>query len=568
MSITFDAAAILQRMAATTAREFSYQNRIPGDPLYGAFISPEHWLDESGHVGTTRLIVRWGYLALAQAQKLPGAPTIPAFATLLERLESAVDYLLRVQRPSGLIDLRNTNYESGPDTAFALQLICAFIERARSTLELADIVAKLTLFAQRATVGIMESGFHTPNHRWVIVGALALAQAVLPDHPNTTPTINLYLAEGLDIDADGAYLERSIGVYDAVTARSLLFYVENTADSAATMPVLAAVERNLAFDLHLLHADGTAETGLSVRQDYGQRNVPTPLIANYLNVGLLLGRQDFIAAAAFLYERAGEMYDLEWLLYVLLKHGSSVTAEPAIPTSYANSYPTNKLWRYRADDLSASVFGGRTRLLHLVYCSAELVAVKIAQAYFSVGLFIADSLETAPDEVLLTSSGKQKPALPAYHLPMGRPVAPETFETTKVDRDQKWIPPAESALKITPVDSGFDLHYRTLDGLDDVIAQISFDFPPGGLWETEDTVVTCAPGSVIFLKQGWGRMRYGADVIEIAPGACAHLARDMRHSEASGDLVRVLLTFRTPVDHRFTIRTYSLLDGMPTRMTD
>ena len=65
---------------------------------------------------------------------------------------------------------------------------------------------------------------------------------------------------------------------------------------------------------------------------------------------------------------------------------------------------------------------------------------------------------------------------------------------------------------------------------------------------------------MIFLKQGWGRMRYGADVIEITPGACAHLARDMRHSEASGELVRVLLTFRTPVDHRFTIRTYSLLD--------
>ena len=191
MSITLDAALILHRMAASTAREFSYQNRVPGDPLYGAFISPEHWLDESGHVGTPRLIARWGYLALAQAQHLPGAPTSPPLATLLERIDSPVDYLLRVQRPPGLIDLRNTNYESGPDTAFALQLICAFIERARSTPELTDIVRKLTLFAQRATFGIMGSGFHTPNHRWVIVGALALAQAVLPHHPNPTPTINL-----------------------------------------------------------------------------------------------------------------------------------------------------------------------------------------------------------------------------------------------------------------------------------------------------------------------------------------------------------------------------------------
>ncbi len=561
MSITFDAATILHRIAAATTREFSYQNRIPGDPLYGAIISPEHWLDESGHVGTTRAIVRWGYIALAQ-----GTSTTPSFVALLERLEIAVDYLLRVQRPSGLIDLRNTNYESGPDTAFALQLICAFIERARSTPELASIVSRLTLFAQRATAGVMDSGFHTPNHRWVIVGALALAQAVLPDHPNTTPTINQYLAEGLDIDADGAYLERSIGVYDAVTARSLLFYIENTADSAVTMPILRALERNLDFDLHLLHADGTAETGLSVRQDYGQRKVPAPLIANYLNAGLLLGRQDFIDAAAFLYERTDET-DFEWLLYVLLKHGSSVTANPMIPADYANAYPTNQLWRYRHNALSASVFGGRTRLLHLVYRSAELVALKITQAYFRVGLFIADTLEMSTTDVLLVSSGKQKPALPAYHLPMGRPVSPETFEATKVDREQKWIPPAESVLKITPFEGGFDLHYRTLDGLDDVIAQISFDFPPGGLWETEDTVVTCAPGSVIFLKRGWGRMRYGTDVIEIAPGACAHLARDMRHSEASGDLVRVLLTFRTPVDHRFAIRTYDLLERLPAKTT-
>ncbi|MBL8130959.1 MAG: hypothetical protein JNL42_03805 [Anaerolineae bacterium] len=565
MTAAFDPSALLRRMAASAPREFALQNLLPDDPLYGAFISPEHWLDESGHVGTTRLIVRWGVIALAQAQGFPGAPVAPGQAVLLQRIDLAADYLLRVQRPSGLIDLRNTNYESGPDTAFALQLICAFIEVADGTPALAGVVDKLARFARRAVVGVMESGFHTPNHRWVIVGALALARAVLTGIPDPAPVIDAYLAEGLDIDEEGAYLERSIGVYDAVTARSLIFYAEHTADPAARARILAAVARNLEFDLVLLHPDGTAETGLSARQDYGQRNVPTPLIANYLNAGLLLGRQDFLDAAAFLLEHADQFtWDLEWLCLVLLKRGDaavSAGATPAIPSAYTRAFPANHLWRFCQGETSASAFGGRTRLFHLVYRSAELVSLKIAQAYFSVGLFIADTMEMEDGAVLLRSSGLQKPNLPAYHLPLGRPVAPETFEASKAERNHKRIPPADSILKIAPVEGGFDLHYRTLDGLDDVIAQIAFDFPAGGLWETGDALVSCAPGATIFLKQGWGRMRYGADVIEIAPGACAHLAQAMRHSEPpGGDQVRVLLTFRTPVDHRFTIRTYGLLE--------
>jgi hypothetical protein len=38
--------------------------------------------------------------------------------------------------------------------------------------------------------------------------------------------IRAYLAEGIDIDDEGTYLERSFGVYDAVTNRSLLLFAE------------------------------------------------------------------------------------------------------------------------------------------------------------------------------------------------------------------------------------------------------------------------------------------------------------------------------------------------------
>lgn len=562
MTTPFTIVNLAHRLADFVPKEFAQQNLLPDHPFCGAYISSEHWLDEPGHIGTTRYIVRCGYIALAQARFPDSAPTFPTQSDLLTRITLAANYLLRVQRPSGLIDLRNTNYESGPDTAFALQLICAFIEVARGEPAFVDFVNKLEIFARKAAEGVMNSGFHTPNHRWVIVGALAQAQFLFPEIKADT-IIESYLAEGIDIDSEGAYLEHSIGVYDAVTNRSLLLWATHTPPLERIAGILDAVVRNLEFNLYLIHADGTAETGLSLRQDYGQRVVPASLIGAYLHAGLVLDKPEFIRAATFLWEKLPNNFaDLEWQSYILYKHGSPATETASIPSSYVRSFSHNQLWRFRDGDLSASVFGGRSRILHLVYRSAELLSLKIAQAYFSVGLFIADEMEMDEDGVLLTSFGKQKPNLPAYHLPLGYPVAPEAFEESKAIRGQKWIPPATSNLKMTPVMGGFDFHYRTLDGLDDVIAQIALDFPAGGLWETSDTVIQCQPGNVLFLKQGMGRMRFGTDVIEIGPGACAHLAQAMRHSEpTANNQVRVLITFRTPVDHQFGIRLYTLLDN-------
>ena len=60
-------------------------------------------------------------------------------------------------------------------------------------------------------------------------------------------------------------------------------------------------------------------------------------------------------------------------------------------------------------------------------------------------------------------------------------------------------------------------------------------------------------GQVIFLKQGYGTMRYGNDTIRIGPGADAHRMWAMRDTEPAPDHVRVLLTFVTPVDHTFSL---------------
>ena len=245
--------------------------------------------------------------------------------------------------------------------------------------------------------------------------------------------------------------------------------------------------------------------------------------------------------------------DFVWLAQALLAHGEPEAVTVSLPTDFAQIYPHNGLWRVRRGLLSATFFRNVTRLLTLQYGRAELSSLKISQCYFGDGRFIAESLVAADGGIVLHSSGQQRPHRPGYELPLGRPVPPEQWSASHRERDWKRIPPAESSLSVREIAGGFELHYKTLDGLDRSPAQIALDFLPGGVWETGDACFRPQAGQVIFLKSGRGAMSYGHDIIEIGPGAGGHRAWAMRDSEQAPGHVRVLLSFTTPVDHTFTI---------------
>ncbi len=551
-------ANVLYALARETEHDLRWQVLNEHDPLYGGYVPADSGIDEAGHGGASRYLTNCGLLVIARQTHPQAAPAAPDTDTLLRRMDLTADYLLRAQRPTGLIDLRSTNYDSSPDTAFAVQLLCALYELGRDQPALAGVLHKVETFIRRAAAGIMIGGFHTPNHRWVIVGALAQTGALFPDI-DVRPTIRAYVAEGFDVDAEGTYLERSVGVYDAVTNRSLLLFADHWDDVDDLAAVQDAVTRNLNFNLHLLHADGTAETGLSRRQDYGTREVPTPLIAAFLHSHAHQPNPVFVRAAQWLWELADPkiISNLTWQAYVLMKFGEPAPSTADLPAHFIRHYPINEVWRARRGALSVSAFGGVTRLMTLVYGKAELSSLKIDQTYFGTGHFIAETMRAEGQSVVLRSSGQQRPHRPGYELPLGKPVPRDQWETSHLERDWYPLPPALSELSITAVDGGVDLHYQTLDGLDQVAAQIALDFPAGGVWETDDTLLTAQPGQVLILKRGYGRMRCGDDLIEIGPGACGHVYQAMRHSEPpAAGLCRVLLTFVTPVDHRLTLRVY------------
>lgn len=536
--------AVMDVLAGSAARMQHWQIMDDGHPDYGGLVHPTYGVPDAHAAGG--FAVTCAYLALVDAA---------AVAEWLPRAILAADYLLRRQRPSGNIDLLSVNTDSAPDTGFMTQQVCAVLELARVRQVngplWATLLAKLEAFVRRGVPGLCIGGFHTPNHRWVIASALVQAQALFPDL-DVAATVDAYLAEGIDTDAEGMFIERSIGVYDAVNDRSWLLIAEHRDCPAA----LDAVARNLNLDLHFLHADGTAETGLSHRQDYGTRTVPLALAHCFLLLNGLRPNPAYVRAAQMLWKKSPVPGGATWLAYPLLKYGEPEPVEADLPENYTLFLPKNGIWRSRRDLLSASAFRDATRLFSLVYGTAELTSVKISHAYFGgrAGHFVSDALDVVDGRAVLTSEGRGKPRRPGYDLPLGRPVAPERWEEEKEGRDLRRLPPMRSTLTIEEVAGGFDLRYQTLDGLDGVAAQMAFDFPVGGIWETDDTATQPVAGQVLFLKQGHGTMRYGNDAIRIGSGAHAHAMWAMREAETAPGHVRVLLTFFTPVDFTVEVR--------------
>jgi len=549
---------LLPLLSAGAERLRHWQINDPNHADHGGIYQAEWGVAEPRLSG--KFVVSCAYLALANA--LPDGE-------LLAQADLAAAYLLQARRSSGLIDLISVNIDSSPDTGFAVQELASVLRLARERTVTAPgwpgLLAKIETFVREAVPGLLTGGFHTPNHRWVMVSALVMARALFPDLDATgavSQVVERYLAETIDIDAEGLFIERSVGVYDAVNDRSLLFIHEYW-DCPTALP---AVQRNLTSDLELLHADGTAETGLSRRQDYGTRQVALGLVPYLLWAHHLAPNPAYLQAAhalwhAYLQRTHTQINDhathLDWLTYVLLRYGDAEPAQPALPNNYTRHLPLNGIHRIRRGERNASFFRATTRLLTITHGAAELSSVKISQTYFGqyIGRFVAETMTLEGETVVLRSAGQANPRRPAYELPLGRPVAPEEWTSTMHERELRWLPHAVGEVRVTETAAGFALRYRTLEGTDNVAAQIALDFPPGGIWESADTRIQTVAGQVIFLKEGWGSMRYGVDVIQFGPGHLTHGMWQMRDAESAPDQVRVLLTFFTPVDFTLQIRT-------------
>ena len=520
----------------------------PARPDRGGFVSPADGM--AGSISVTRAT------SLAYAYLLEGSRHFRS-PQLVERIELVAEYGRRSRRPSGCFDLIVANFDSAPDTAFLVKGMAPTVRRAREAAEAGDegaarIAQVLGELIHTAAPGIAAGGFHTPNHRWVIVAALSQAQALFPDL-KVADTIEAYLAEGIDINEDGQYTERSTSVYNAVCNRALRI----AARELDRPELLEHVRRNLDLSYHLTHSDATVVTAISTRQDRAQRVVPDRLIDSYYAMARL-DRNGFYAAVADWLAAHGKG-EVPWVLHPFLEHPEwrfdDLPREP-LPEDYRKAYPASGLLRVRRGRMSATALSGLTTPFSLKMGKAELASVKLAGSYFGTGQFKGKAVYVGEDRMHVRHEGKGwVHDTPGYYHPMGRPVPQDELRETRPVRRHTPVPPLVIDLEIREVTNGFDLRVTTPEsGMDGVPIQIECDFVPGGELDLSGGALQGITGQTVLLRSGHAVYHIGRDAVSVGPGCGAHRMWQMRDSEKTPEAVRVLITHVTPVDTVLEIR--------------
>jgi hypothetical protein len=520
------AGPLVERNDAAVRRLLAEQVVDPASPFRGSVP------DQSGlHSAASAA----GVIETMAASLLHAESAFHADQVLLERIGLAAGFLERAQSPRGNIDLLITNFDSPPDTGFVVHGVAtaAAIGRRHGHEEVARL---LQPFLQKAAAGMAQGGIHTPNHRWVVCQALAQIHELWPD-ARWVRRIDEWLAEGIDIDADGQFTERSTLVYSPVTDRALCIL----ATKLRRPELLEPVRKNLRALAYLLHADGEVVTEISRRQDQFQRGT----VAGYWLPLALLARRDQDGLFAALAQMAAPGARLPWVMeYPELLQ--PMVAPAPLPDDFVKEMPVVGIARIRKQQRSATLLlGGSSRLLTLRSGEAVLDGLRIAAAFFGKGQFV-------PDVVERTERGwRLRQVLEApYYQPLAEQVAPADWLAARARRRQSEVCKFEMAAEIEATARGLRVRFSA-GGTNGVPVAVELGFRSGGeltgcraLPEEQVGDATC-----FVLEKGTGAYRVGRDEIRFGPGAAPHRYVLVRGAEARLPGTSVWVTGFTPFEH-------------------
>ncbi|MFD4877102.1 hypothetical protein ACFWOB_27600 [Streptomyces sp. NPDC058420] len=317
------------------------------------------------------------------------------------------------------------NVQSPPDSAFTVNDVCdAYVLAAAAGPELREVAAALAEIACAASESLLTGGVHTPNHRWELSAALARLHRSFPDD-RLLDRVEQWLAEGVDIDAEGFYSERSAVYASHVSNPSLLLL----ADVLGRTDLRDAVERNLTATLDLIRPDGTVETLHSRRQDQKHPFPLAPYLAHYRLLAIRTGRGDLSRAAHL--AAADGIDDPNLLAETLLTPDlcrELPTPEPEL-LPRDRYFTTARLASHASVTAHSVLYGGsdvpehrRIRsglacnptFLRLFAGDAVLDAVRLSRGFFDLGPFrAADTRRLADNRYRLTETQSA-----AYYQPL------------------------------------------------------------------------------------------------------------------------------------------------------
>ena len=461
-------------------------------------------------------------------------------------LDRALTFLNNAQHADGTIDLITTNFHSTPDTAFVVEPLCLGYLLMKDKLKDQDILGKWERFLSKAGEALSVGGIHTPNHRWVVCMALARLNSLFPT-PAYLNRIEEWVGEGIDIDPDGQYTEKSTHVYSPLTNRCLI----TMARLLDREEFLDPVRRNLEMTLYYLHPDDTVVTEASRRQDQYQKGTLQNYYYPYLFMALKAEEGRFATLADRIPRRLPLSSLVRNLAYLQEDETLFNPLPPSVepPTNFSRSFPHSQLVRIRRDQWDATLLAENATFLTFQHGAAILQGMRIASAFFGKGQFRSESLEETESGFILRQilSGP-------YYQPFPRDRLPEDGNWEKMPRSmrpQSEVQELEAEIRIEEMEQGLRIAYEW-KGTAGVPVCIELGFAKDG---NLSGVSTLANQKEVYLLEGErGVYRMGKDAISFGPGSAIHSWTQLRGALPKLNANSVYITGYTPFSGTLEIK--------------
>ena len=507
----------------------------------------EKWCPGGGHAASRPMI------ALAMAA-LDRASPRRGDAALCRRLEEALATLERFQHADGLIDLSASNFHSPPDAAFMVEELVPLYVVLRDRCEPSGVRARLLDGLEgvilRACDGMARGGVHTPNHRWKVASALTLADQLWP-HEAYRREAEAYLAEGVDIDEDGEFTERSTGTYNYVCDRAMILLGR----ALGRDEYLQYADRNLRHMLYLLHADGTVVTNYSRRQDRDESVGVERYLLLYWYRALMAGEGSFWSAAELGLRRlmgstSRSLGGLAVWLRFFAEAGERTPPRPEpLPAKYEVRFEGTGALRRRSGDQSLTLMAGTADLMSVRFGAGPEIGVRVAAGFAPRGQFVAQEVEGSQGRYRLRSHhaceyyGPGPDALPATDW-RSRP----TFSRRVVVTTELTM-----TLEVEAAEDGLRLRLASA-GCRRVPIELALCVRQAERVETAGKLELDAATGKHFLEAGDLVLHGQTHVVRIGPGAAEHNLREIPTAQEQVGADAYCIRLVTPVDAVLTIR--------------
>lgn len=477
---------------------------------------------------------------------------------LAEAIRRDLRYMREHQRPDGCFDISTCNYASPPDTAFMVNaMLSGWWLLEQSTAPEADFIRQpMYELIDSASRGIAAGGFHTPNHRWAIASCLLNCEKITGNHELGKRAAQ-YLQEGLDINKDGEFAERSAGNYNQVNDDQMIRLFVATGDKR----YLEAMAANLEMMYCYFDPDNSVFTNNSTRQDMGLKVYADTYYIFYLLAAYFLQREDLGRMAGFIWQdcrRRGTIPPgVEWVLLhpEMDGYGEQEGFEPPI-TRIDRLFEDSCIARIRKDEWSCSLLKGKANCLYFQHGTFTMYMTIYANLCDRRN-FLADTLEKTENGYIMKAH-----AAGWYYLPFDEKPATSDWWAMDNPHTRKKIEglPLDTTLRIEQQEDGIDLYIHT-EGIDWVPLRCEFSFQPGGYVRTKHFIQYTKPGESINVLDGvveaCGPL---GETIVLDSAFGAHDVRDRMGGAypLSDKHYTVLFTDYTPTEKKISIRTTPL----------